>query len=100
VVGYTPWFLTPSPRLKLLPKLWQRDEDGPMNFNTFPQKTYSQTKKSAKLSVSEGLAQLRRLADGTGLKAYIEDHEEWMLILLVILLIAGTVFYVDFQPPS
>jgi hypothetical protein len=87
-------------RLKLLPKSWQLNEDRPMNWTTFPQKTQNQTKKSAKnLSVSARFAQLRRLADGNPLKAYIEDHEATALILLTILMIAGTVLYGHFQPP-
>jgi hypothetical protein len=44
-----------------------------------------------------GFARLRRLADQSRLKAYIEDHEGWALILLTLLLIAGTVSYVAFQ---
>jgi hypothetical protein len=44
-----------------------------------------------------GFAQLRRLADESRLKAYIEDHEGWALILLALFLIVGTVSYVAFQ---
>jgi len=69
-----------------------------MNTTTFPPKAYPQADKSAtNLSVSAGITRLRRLGDGR-LKAYIKDHEAWALIVLAILLIAGTVLYVDFQP--
>ena len=70
-----------------------------MNTTTFPPKAYPQADKSAtNLSVSAGITRLRRLGDGSRLKAYIKDHEAWALIVLAILLIAGTVLYVDFQP--
>ncbi len=41
-----------------------------------------------------GFTRLRRLDDGSRVKAYIKGHEALMLILLAIFLIAGTVFYV------
>jgi hypothetical protein len=44
-----------------------------------------------------GLNRLRRLGDGTRVNAYIEDHEAWVLILIAISLIAGTMFYAAFQ---
>ena len=44
-----------------------------------------------------GFNRLRHLGDGTRVKAYIKDHEAWVLILLAIFLIAGTMFYVAFQ---
>jgi len=70
-----------------------------MNTTTFPPKIYPQTEKATKnLSVSAGITQLRNLADGSRVKAYILDHEALALILLAVFLIAGTVFYVDFQP--
>ena len=40
---------------------------------------------------------LRLLAQGSRVKAYIKGHEAWVLILLAIFLIAGTVFYVAFE---
>jgi hypothetical protein len=68
-------------------------------MNTFPLNISPQTEKSAKtLSVSAGFTQLRRLADGSRVKAYILDHEASALVLLAVSLIAGTVFYVDLQP--
>jgi hypothetical protein len=68
-------------------------------MNTFPLNISPQTEKSAKtLSVSAGFTQLRRLADGGRVKAYILDHEASALVLLAVSLIAGTVFYVDLQP--
>jgi hypothetical protein len=70
-----------------------------MNTTTFPPKIYPQTQKATKtLSVSTGIAQLRSLADPSQVKAYILDHEAVALVLLALFLIAGTVFYVDFQP--
>jgi hypothetical protein len=44
-----------------------------------------------------GFTRLRRIGDGTRIKAYIKGHEAWALILLAIFLIAGTVFYVAFE---
>jgi hypothetical protein len=41
-----------------------------------------------------GFTRLRRLDDGSRVKAYIKGHEALVLILLGIFLIAGTVFYV------
>jgi len=70
-----------------------------MNMTTFSPKIYPQTKRSAgTLSVSAGFAQLRSLADLSRVKAYILDYEALVLILLAVFLIAGTFFYVDFQP--
>lgn len=70
-----------------------------MNTTTFPPKIYPQTERATKtLSVSVGFAQLRSLADGSRVKAYIVDHEAPALVLLALCLIAGTVFYVDFRP--
>jgi hypothetical protein len=70
-----------------------------MNTTTFSPKIYPQTEKATKtLSVSAGFAQLRSLADASRVKAYILDHEALALVLLILFLIAGTVFYVDFQP--
>lgn len=71
-----------------------------MNATTSSPKAQYQTKTSAKtLSVSAGFAQLKRLADESPLKTYIEDHEAWALVLLTLLMIVGTVLYGDFQPP-
>lgn len=71
----------------------------PMNSTTFSPKIYPETKGPTKtLSMSAGFAQLRSLADGSRVKAYIIDHEALALVLLGLFLIAGTVFYVDFQP--
>jgi hypothetical protein len=68
-------------------------------MNTFPLNLSPQTEKSAKtLSLSAGFTQLRRLADGSRVKAYILDHEASALVLLAVSLIAGTVFYVDLRP--
>jgi hypothetical protein len=44
-----------------------------------------------------GFTRLRHLADGNPLKAYIKEHEAWVLVLLAIFLIAGAAFYVTFQ---
>jgi hypothetical protein len=57
---------------------------------TFPTRTSPQTEKSARNYWKAGLY----IAN---VKAYIRDHEAWVLILLAIFLIAGTVFYVAFQ---
>jgi hypothetical protein len=57
---------------------------------TFPWKIHPQTEKSAKNYWKAGL-------DLANVKAYIKDHEAWMLILLIIFMIAGTVFYVGYQ---
>lgn len=85
---------------KPLPKSWQQDEDRPMNWTTFPQKAHHQSEKStADLSFSAGFAQLKRLCDVTRLDAYVNDHEAPAVILLGILIVAGTVLYTDFQPP-
>jgi len=71
-----------------------------MSWTTFPQKAQHPTEKSAKnLSVSAGITHLKHLADANSLKAYIEDHEAWALILFTILLIAGTILYGHFRPP-
>jgi hypothetical protein len=70
-----------------------------MNTTTFPPKIYPQAEKSDRtLSVSAQVTWLSRLADLSRLKAYIQDHEAWALVLVAVLLIAGTVLYVDFQP--
>jgi len=70
-----------------------------MNTSTFPQKVYPQTEKpDTNLSVSAGMKRLRHLGDGSRLKAYLKDHEAQTLIVLAILLIAGTVLYEDVQP--
>jgi hypothetical protein len=42
-------------------------------------------------------ARLRRLGEGTRLKAYIKDHEGWALVLLTAVMVAGTAFYVAYQ---
>jgi hypothetical protein len=44
-----------------------------------------------------GVTRIRRLSDGSRLKAYIKDHEAWALILLAIFLIAGTMSYVAYR---
>lgn len=44
-----------------------------------------------------GFTRLRRLGEGTRLKAYIKEHEGWALILLTIFMVAGTAFYVAYQ---
>lgn len=44
-----------------------------------------------------GFKRLRRLSDGIDLKAYIKDHEALALILLTILMVAGSAVYVVWQ---
>ena len=44
-----------------------------------------------------GFTRLRRLSDGSRLKAYVKAHEAWVLVLLAIFLIAGAAFYVAVQ---
>jgi hypothetical protein len=63
-----------------------------MNTTTFSPKIYPRTKKptKAKNDWNAGLY----IAN---VKAYIKDHEAWTLILLIIFMIVGTVFYVGYQ---
>jgi hypothetical protein len=35
--------------------------------------------------------------DIANVKAYVKDHEAWVLILLIIFMVAGAVFYVGYQ---
>ncbi len=49
------------------------------------------------LFVFAAFTRLRRLSDGTRIKAYIKDHEALALILLTICMVAGTVLYVAYQ---
>ena len=77
-------------RLKPLLKSLQRDEDRSMNTTTFPHDVYPHAEKSDKrLSVSAGIRYFT---------TYISRHEAAVLIVLAVLLIAGTVLYVDLQP--
>lgn len=57
---------------------------------TFPRKISSHTEESAKRDWKTGL-------DIANAKAYIKDHEALMLMLLIIFMIVGTVFYVGYQ---
>ena len=57
---------------------------------TFPRKISPQIEKSAKNYWKAGL-------DISNAKAYIKDHEALMLMLLIIFMIVGTVFYVGYQ---
>ena len=59
---------------------------------TFSPKVSLKTEESAKNHWIAGLS--LALAD---VRAYIKDHEAWMLILLIIFMIVGTVFYVGHQ---
>ena len=44
-----------------------------------------------------GFTQLKHLGDDRQVLAYIKGHEEWVLVLLSIVLITGTVSYVSWQ---
>ena len=57
---------------------------------TFSPRISHQTEKSAKNYWIAGLS----VAD---VMAYIKDHEAWMLILLIIFMIVGTVSYVGYD---
>ena len=57
---------------------------------TFSPKIYPQTEKSAKNYWKARL-------DIANVKAYVKDHEAWVLILLIIFMVAGAVLYVGYQ---
>ena len=88
-----------------------------MNTTTFPPRISPQTKKSI-MNYWKGLYTAKvihfppRVSLGTekpaknhwitrhslaDARAYIKDHEAWLLILLIIFMIAGTVFYEHHQ---
>ena len=63
-----------------------------MNTTTFSPKIYSRTEKPAKANDDRNAGLYI-----ANVKAYIKDHEAWTLVLLIIFMIVGTVFYVGYR---